>query len=246
MASAWNPAPGKGELISGYVFIDADRAKNAQGDGFDLEIYNKKVVQSYGIVGLTPKLALLGTFDWQETQIAQPGLSIAYSEASSITAGLQYQTSLKPGHATAISISYVHGIDLPDALITVENRRSSLEIRGLWGESHQWRGKEIFAEAQIATRLRFEGEYDSFHSQVTLGVAMSDRLSLLSKGRFSDIGPGQLGRITVSPQSRWEAEVAGVYRIRKNDFIELSYASVLTGRNTVLENEWKLGFWTKY
>ena len=130
-ASAWNPPPGQGELISGYVFIEADQAKNDRGELFDLDVYNKQMVQSYGIVGLTPKLAFLGTFDWQETQIAQPGLSIAYSEASSITAGLQYQTSLKSGHATAISVSYVHGIDLPDALITVENRRSSVEVRGL-------------------------------------------------------------------------------------------------------------------
>ena len=132
-ASAWNPDPGEGELISGYVFIDANSALGEFGERIDLDVYNKQIVQSYGIIGLTPKLALLGTLDWQETQIAQPGLSIAYSEASSITAGFQYQTSLRSGHATAIAVSYVHGIDLPDALITVENRQSSVEVRGLLG-----------------------------------------------------------------------------------------------------------------
>lgn len=244
--SAWNPEPGHGELISGLVMIEASRATDDRGDTFDLDIYNKKMAQSFGIVGLTPKLAFLGTLDWQETQIAQPGLSIAYSEASSITAGFQYQTSLRPGHATAISVSYVHGIDFPDALITVENRRSNLEVRGLWGESRTWRGRSVFAEAQLAGRLRFNGLYDSVHAQLTVGRELSDRLSLLGKGRFSDIGPGTLDDFDVSAQNRWEAELSGIYRLRKNDFIELSYSTVLTGRNTVLENEWKLGFWSKF
>ena len=50
-----------------------------------------------------------------------------------------------------------------------------------------------------------------------------------------------LDAIEINPE-----EAAAVYRLRKRDFIELSYTSVLTGRNTVLETEWKLGFWTKF
>ena len=94
--------------------------------------------------------------------------------------------------------------------------------------------------------MRFEGDYDSFHSQLTLGAELSDRILFLTKGRFSDIGSGQLDRRNVSAQSRWEAEAAGVYRFYKDNFIEVSYTSVLSGRNTVLEKEWKVGFWTKF
>jgi hypothetical protein len=245
-ASAWNPAPGQGELISGYVFIDADKAIDGRGQTIELTAYNKQMVQNYGIVGLTPRWAALATFDWQDGQIVQPGLNLSYSEPSSITAGLQYQISRREGHAMALALSYVEGIDLPDQLLTLENRRSSVELRWLWGESETVLGQAVFGELQIAGRMTFDGEYDSTHMQLTLGHTLSERATLLAKGRHADIAAGEFKRLAIFGQTRWEAEAAAVYRFRKRDFIELSYTSVFAGRNTVLVKEIKVGFWRKF
>ncbi|MEM7729915.1 MAG: hypothetical protein AAF311_11680 [Pseudomonadota bacterium] len=245
-ASAWNPEPGHGEMVAGYVFIEADEAIGDRGETIRLDTYTKRMTQNYATVGLTPRLAVIGTFDWQEGQIVQPGLDLTFSDPSSITAGLQYQISRREGHAAAIAVSYVAGIDLPNALITVENRRASLEARGMWGESQTWRGRNLFAEAQLAGRVRLSGGYDSAHAQLTIGLDQTERLTLFGKGRFADIAPGEFRRIPVARQTRWEAETGAVYRFRKNDFIELSLTSVLGGRSTVLERELKIGYWRKF
>lgn len=245
-ASAWNPDPGHGEIISGYVFASADVAIDDFGARIALDIYNKQIAQTYGNVGLTPRLALVGSFDWQDTQIVGPGLAVSFSKPSSISAGLQYQLSRRDGHATALSISYYEGLDLPTALLTLESREPSVELRGLWGESRTVRARNVFAELQAAARLTTGGDYASTHVQFTLGGEPTDRLMLLAKTRYTDVEPGVFERLAIVRQSRWEAEASVVYRIRKRDYLELGYSSVIDGRSAVLENGWKIGLWTKF
>ena len=188
----------------------------------------------------------MGTFDWQTGQIIQPGVNLTFSTPSAIAAGLQWQTSRREGHATALSLSYVEGIDLPNALVTVENRLDSVELRGLWGESRNWRGRNVFLEGQLAGRLRLQGGYDSLHAQITSGVDMTDRLLLMGKIRFADIGSGVVEGAFAPRQRRWASEASAVYRFRKRDYVELSVTSVLAGRSTVFEREFKIGYWHKF
>lgn len=245
-ASAWNPDPGHGEIISGYVFASADAAIDDFGERIALDIYDKQIVQTYGNIGLTPRLALVGSFDWQDTQIVGPGLAVSFSKPSSISAGLQYQVSRREGHATALSLSYYDGIDLPTALLTLESREPSLELRGLWGESRTVRARNVFAELQAAARLTTGGDYASTHVQFTLGGEPTDRLMLLTKTRYTDVEPGVFERLDIVRQSRWEAEASVVYRIRKREYLELGYSTVIDGRSAVLESGWKIGLWTKF
>ena len=245
-ASAWNPDPWHGEIISGYVFATADKAIDDFGDAVSLDIYNKKIVQTYGNLGLTPRVALIGTFDWQDTQIVGPGLDTQFSKPSSVSAGLQYQISRWEGHAVAVSVSYVDGIDLPNALLTLESREPSVELRALWGESRTVYGRNIFAEAQIAARMTTEGAYASTHTQFTIGGEPFPRTLLLAKTRYIDIEPGIFERLDIVRQTRWEAEVSAVYRLREKDYVEIGYSAVLDGRSAVLESGWKIGLWRKF
>ncbi|WP_298917469.1 hypothetical protein [uncultured Algimonas sp.] len=245
-ASAWNPVPWGGELITGYIFAEASEAIDDQGDRFGLDIYSKRIVQTYGNLGLTSRLALIGTFDWQDTQIDQPGLAIAFSEPSSVSAGLQYQLSRREGHAVALSASYVSSIDLPEELLTLENRESALELRGLWGESRTIYGRNAFAELQLAGRMTLAGRHAGTSAQLTVGADPFSRTQLLAKLRHTNIEPGEYAGFDIGRQSRWEMEASGVYRIRKQDFIELGYTSVVGGRSAVLEGGWKIGYWRKF
>lgn len=245
-ASAWNPDPWKGELISGYVFVEADTAINDFGDEVALDVYDKQIVQTYGNLGLTPSLALIGTFDWQDAQIIGPGVDVSFSEPSSLSAGLQYQVSRREGHAVAIALSYVEGIDFPDELLTLESRENSVELRGLWGESRTITGRNVFAEAQIAGRMTIDGRFASAHAQLTLGGNPTEKSMLLFKGRYTDLEPGNFERLAIVRQTRWEAEASAVYQFRKRDYIELGYSTVLSGRSAVMERGWKIGFWRKF
>lgn len=245
-ASAWNPDPWGGELISAYQFTSADRATDPQGNAVALDVYEKQIVQTYGNLGLTPRLALIGTFDWQDTQIIGPGLNVTFSKPSSISAGLQYQISRREGHAVAMSLSYVDSIDLPNVLLTLENRNAAAELRGLWGESRTIRGRNVFGEVQLASRMTLGGDYASTHLQLTLGGDPIERLMLLTKARYTDIEPGVYERFDISRQSRFEAEASAVYRFRRNDYIELGYTAVLSGKSAVRERGIKFGFWSKF
>lgn len=245
-ASAWNPDPWHGEIISGYVFASADTAIDDFGQTVSLDIYNKQIVQTYGKLGLTPRLALIGAFDWQDTQIVGPRLSVSFSKPSTISGGLQYQVSRREGHATALSLSYLNGIDLPDVLLTVESRKPSVELRGLWGESRTALGRNMFAELQLAGRMNTKGDFASTHVQFTIGGEPMARTMLIAKTRYSDIEPGVFERLAIARQFRWEVEASVAYRFRKQDYLELGYSQVIDGRSAVLESSWKIGLWRKF
>lgn len=245
-ASAWNPDPGQGEIISGYVFASATEAIDDFGERVSLNIYSKQIAQSYGNIGLTPRLAIVGSFDWQDAQIVGPGVAVSFSKPSSISAGLQYQVTRREGHATALSLSYYDGIKLPTALLTLESREPSLELRGLWGESRTVRARNVFAELQAAARLTTAGDYASTHVQFTLGGEPTDRLMLLGKARYTNVEPGVFERLDIVRHLRWEAESSVVYRVRKRHYLEFGYSTVVGGRSAVLENGWKIGYWTKF
>ncbi len=246
MASAWNPAQWKGELISGYVVSSAGEAVDEFGDTVGLDIYRKQIVQNYGNVGLTDRLALIGSFDWQDTQIAAPGVEAAFSRPSSVSAGLQYQLSRREGHATAISVSYVDGIDLPVQLLTLESRRPSVEVRALWGESRSVLGFNAFAELQAAGRMELDGRYASSHAQATLGMDPTARTKLLAKARYARIEAGTFERIPIARQERWELEASAVWRAWRQNYVELGYVGTVGVRNGVRESGYKIGYWTKF
>lgn len=244
--SAWNPDKGHGEIITGFVYADADQAIGVSGDRFDLQIYHKNISQTYANLGLTEKIALIGTMDWQDTQIVGPGIAVSFFEPSTISGGLQYQISRKEGHAVSVSLSYVDGIDLPIELLTIENREPAIELRGLWGESRTVLGSNVFAEVQLAGRTYLNGDYASAHSQITLGWEPRDRIMFLTKGRLTNIASGTFSGFPLDSQTRWETESSAVYRFRKNDYVEIGYTAIVGGRNTVLESGIKLGFWKKF
>lgn len=245
-ASAWNPDQWHGEIITGYVFASADTAIDGLGQTVPLGIYNKQIVQTYGNLGLTPRVALIGIFDWQNTQIVGRDVNTSFSKPSSVSGGLQYQISRREGHATALSLSYVDGIDLPDALLTLESRKPSVELRGLWGESRTVSGRNVFAELQAAGRMTTEGDFASTHLQFTLGGEPVARTLLLTKMRYTDNEPGVFERLNIERQSRWEVEASAVYRFRKQDYLEVGYTTVIDGRSAVQESGWKIGLWRKF
>ncbi len=245
-ASAWNPAQWDGELISGYVVSTASEAVDEFGETVALDIYKKQIVQNYGNLGLTDRIALVGAFDWQDTQIIAPGLEAAFSKPSSVSAGLQYQLSRREGHATAISVSYIDGIDLPVQLLTLESRKPSIEARALWGESRSVFSRNAFAELQVAGRMELDGRYASSHAQLTLGMDPTARTKLLAKGRYARVEAGTFERIPIARQERWEVEASAVWRAWRQNYVELGYVGTVSVRNGVRESGYKIGYWTKF
>lgn len=245
-ASAWNPAKGSGEIISGFIVSDAEIAVSPIGTRVPLALYEKQIVQTYGNLGLNDKWALIGSFDWQDAQIIGPDVAVGFSEPSAISAGLQYQLNRTPGKALAVSMSYYQGIDLPPSLLTLENRSDTIEIRGLWGRSRIMKGVNFFFDAQAAGRVSFSGDYSNTQLSLTLGAEPSDRMMFLAKTRYVDIEPGSFQGFAIERQRRLETEFSGIYEIRPGYHFELGYAWVSYARNAVLERGFKLGVWTQF
>lgn len=245
-ASAWNPGPWQGEIISSYVYNDADRFTDRDGETQPLPLYSKHISQTYATLGLTDKVALIGTLDFQDTRIGRPGFDLSYSGVSTLTAGLQYQLTRRDGHATAVSVSYIDAVELPPQLLTLDGREPNVEVRGSWGESRTFRGRNVFGEVQLAGRYRTAGEFGGVQSQLTVGGDPTSRTLVLAKLRYTMIAAGEYEGFDLSRQTSWQSEISGVYRWRERDWIELGYVATLAGENALLETGWKIGFWRKF
>lgn len=245
-ASAWNPAKGSGEIITGYIVSDAQIAVSPIGTHVPLELYRKEIAQSYGNFGLTDRWAVVGSFDWQTAQIIGPDLAVGFSKPSSMSAGLQYQLLRAPGRAVALSLSYYEGIDIPPTLLTLENRTDTVEFRALWGESRIIGATNFFFDAQVAGRMSLDATLENSRADFTLGMEPHERIMLLAKGRYINIEPGSFRGFAIDRQIRVESEVSAVLRLWNGNHIELGYGGVVHARNAVLERGWKLGFWSQF
>lgn len=245
-ASAWNPAQWHGEVISAQNFLSADQVTNEFGIRSDFERYTKFVSQNYAMLGLTSDIALIGIFDWQDTDIAGPGTLISFSKPSAVSVGLQYQLRRREGHALALSVSYYDGIDLPPQLLTIDSREPTVELRGLWGESRTWHGVNVFAELQLATRLDLDANYAGASSQLTMGGDPIKRVKVIGKLRFTDVAAGTFQNFDLAGQMRWDVEASVIYEFRRRNFIELGVLETFAGQNWVDEGGYKIGFWTQF
>ena len=245
-ASAWNPAQWEGELINGFVETTAKESIDEFGRTISLDVYRKRTSQNYGIAGLTDKIALIGAFDWQDAQIVGPGLDVAFSEASKIELGLQYQLHRVENRAIAVSVSYLDGIDLPVALLTLEGRNPRIEMRGLWGESFKAFDRNAFAELQVAGRVETEGRYASTRLQLSVGIDPFRKAKVITKLRYAGLEDGEFERLQIAGQERWEVEASAVYNVFRNAFLEVGYVGTISAENAVKERGFKVGMWTKF
>ena len=245
-ASAWNPEAGQGEVITAFVLSEADEAVDDVGVVVPLDTYQKRISQTFATIGLTDRIAAVGTFDWQDTEIVGDGVDVSFSKPSTLSAGLQYQLSRREGHALAISASYTAGIDLPDALLTVDSRKDAVELRGLWGESRTVMGRNAFAEVQLAARMERGGRYAGTQAQLSVGAEPTDSLLLLAKGRFTQVESGTFEGRAVPEQRRWELDASAVWRVGGTTRIELGYGGVVSARSAVRERGVKIGLWKRF
>ena len=246
MASAWNPDPWHGELITSFVESSATQGVDEFGRTVELELYRKRTSQNYGIAGLTKRIALVGAFDWQDAQIVGPALDVAFRAPSKIEAGLQYQIHRSERRAVALSLSYLDGVELPAALLTLEGRRDRAELRGLWGENYRLLGRDGFIEAQLAGRMEFGGRISGSRAQLSAGIKPWWRTEVIVKGRYARQEDGAIGEFALRGQQRWEAEALAAINVWKDAYLEIGYQGTVAADNAVLERGYKLGMWTKF
>ena len=245
-ASAWNPEQWHGELITGFVETTATEAVNEFGETVALDVYRKRTSENYGIAGLTDRWALVGAFDWQDAQIVGPSLDITFSETSKIQAGLQYQVYRNEDRAVALSVSYLEGVDLPVALLTLEGREPRIELRGLWGESFKAFDRNAFAELQLASRIETRGRYAATRGQLSVGIDPFKKAKIITKMRVVDLTDGTFEGLDIAGQQRWEVEASAIYNLFRDAYYEIGYVSTISADNAVRESGFKLSMWTKF
>lgn len=245
-ASAWNPEPWSGEIISGYVQTTADTAVDPFGDAFALDLYSKQTSQTYAIVGVSDRIAVVGAFDYQKARIIAGDLGVGFEGPTKLEAGLQYQLHRDADRAVAVSASYLSGADLPGTLLTLEGRRPRVELRGLWGENYQLLGRDGFVEAQVAGRMELEGRFSGSRAQFSVGIKPFWRTEVIAKTRYVRQEAGTFGGFAIPAQQRWEAEALAAVRVWRQSFLEIGYQSTLAADNAVLEHGFRVGTWTKF
>ena len=245
-ASAWNPEPWHGELITSFVETTATRGVDEFGREVELDVYRKRTSQNYGIAGLTKRIALVGAFDWQDAQIVGPSLDVSFRAPSKMEAGLQYQLHRTDRRAVAVSVSYLAGADLPAALLTLEGRRDRVELRGLWGENYRMFGRDGFVEGQLAGRMELGGRISGSRAQLSAGLKPFARTEVILKARYARQESGLFERLELRGQQRWEAEALASLNLWKGAFLEVGYQGTVAADNAVLEHGFKLGTWTKF
>lgn len=217
-AGAWPAPPGETLAIFKYERAGADEAFDADGLLVAMPERTDESVSLYVERGLTGRVTLQGKLGWTRGEDA----FVAYEGRGPVELGLRY-TVLR-GERSAVSL-------YAGAVLAGEGRNAGyaapgagttdLEARLLAGRSGTFRGRPVFAEAQLAWLDR-SGLPDETHLDLTLGVEPSPRWLMLTQvyaGRAEDEAAGPVWlKLELSAvrrfgdwrlQAGWRESVAG-------------------------------------
>lgn len=234
-AGAWPVAPGETLAILKYEQAGADEAFDADGLRVAMPERTDESVSLYVERGLTDRLTLQGKLGWTRGEDA----FVAYEGRAPVELGLRYAVILTDRSV----VSFYAG-----AVLAGEGRNAGyaapgagtadLEARLLAGRSGTFRGRPVFAEAQLAWLDR-SGLPDETHLDLTLGVESSPRWLMLTQ-----VYAGRAEGPAAAP--RWlKLEVSAVRRF--GDWrLQVGWRESVAGRSSPAERGPVFAVWRSF
>ena len=245
-AGAWNLPPGQGQIISTYDYSEASSAFT----DLAVEDLSLSFVKNEGRVfyehGLTKKVTFVGNGAHQTVRFSGLQSDINFSDFADIELGLRYQLTRREGLATSIQASYIIGGGPPESILDLNGPQDSVELRGLWGHSKEFKNASIFLDVQGALRSENFSNIDEWHSDLTLGYKRGEKYLLLGQLFHASLDGEAQDGFTVPRQRRVKLKLSAAYEYKKNRLVQLGVQETIAGRNTVRERGVSLGTWIRY
>ena len=234
-AGAW-PAP-RGETLAilKYERAQADEAFDPDGLRLPMPERTDEAVSLYVERGLTKRLTLQGKLGWTRGKDA----FVAYEGRGPVELGLRY-TVLR-GDWSAVSLyagAVLAGAGRNAGYAAPGAGTADLEARLLAGRRGRFRGRPVFAEAQLAWLDR-SGLPDETHLDLTLGVESSPRWLILTQ-----VYAGEADGAATAP--RWlKLEVTAVRRF--GDWrLQAGWRESVAGRESPAERGPVFAVWRSF
>ena len=186
--------------------------------------------------GITDRLTLQAKASYTEGR----DQFIAYSGRGPFEAGLRY--TVKNSEHTVVSV-YVGGI-APGVGRNAEYARpdqgsGDAEVRVLFGQAEEWRGRKVFFDAEAAHLFRSGSLADETRLDLTAGLYATPKWLLLVQS-YAGITNG-------APfQSDWVKLEGGIVRRFGGWSAQAGWRGVVAGRNTPITSGPVLGVWRSF
>lgn len=245
-AGAWNLPPGDGQIITTYNYTRASEAFTDRDD-FDTNVeFTKSELRVFYEHGLTKHVTAVVNAAHQTISFEGLSSAINFSDFDKTEIGLRYEIKRREGLAVSVQGSYILGGGPPESILDIGGRNDSFELRGLWGQSKEFKNDVIFFDAQAAFRTRNANRIEDWRTDLTLGWKDKKKLMVLLQGYHTQRNSFSRDLFTVPVQKRTKLQASIVYEYKKNRLVQIGYLHTLAGRNIVKEQAISIGTWRRY
>ncbi len=241
---AWNRAAGEGLAIVDVTLGSGTDYFDGRGRLAPARAYRKSELAGYVEYGATDWLMLVARPSLDDVRIGAPDAA-HYTGLGTTSAGAQvHLLDIGPGVLAAQATVGLPGTTSRRNPAEIGNTAYEGEIRMLGGISFPLGGKQAFADAQGSYRFRSGGAAGQWHSDLTLGVYATPRLSLMVQS---------LTVVPTGPGTAWlpgalstKLGLMAVYALTPRVSISLGLSTTLTGRDALRERGVTTALWYRF
>ncbi len=246
-AGAWLPKPQSGVSIisttnsTGKHIYDDTGVKGVEID------FRKTESQFYGELGVSNRLALVGSLGLQQQTFVQEGVRTVDFGMTDVRAGLRVKALEGRGMILSFEPSLIYsGQNQNFSTLDKGTFIPSLEARALVGLSREFSGVSYFTDIQAARRFGFENVPNEWRFDLTLGAKPSARLELFAQAFWVDTDVlDNAPRIALATENL-KGQLSFVYHESPLIAYQVGLTKSLKGKNSILETGVQASIWQKF
>ncbi len=245
-AGAWTQPKGHGQLILTALHYSADERFDVDGTEVSQARYSKQELNPYLEYGLTDRVTLGGSTFLQHLDDS--------SDSSSGIGDTELFARWGFYRSERFAFSIQPEIKLPSPQAdsgspTIGSEHIDYGGRVMGGMNFSWWGRKHFAEMQLGYRHRSGEPADQVLCATTLGLNITERITVLSQGFGVVSNTGAGSTFTQSPRDDYslgKTQLSALYRLNNQQTVQLGVFAHMDGRNTAKGGGVILGWWRNF
>lgn len=267
-AGAWTQPKGKGLIISGTSFNQANLAYDGDGKLTTPVDFQKRDSPFYLEYGVTDRWTLVGNTALQDVSYTSSQGPQQYSGFATSKIGLRY--GIKPGSSWVFSIQPslvipAGGEAVPDGDLGIGGFGG--EVRMLTGRPLKFGTRPGFFNAEAAYDLRSGGAPRQISADLTVGIGVTKNIQFIGQGFYRHTNDSlfegdtilaneslklqaslvfDLPKLQLLPKKAGDDEPEKPVRPKRQTSLQIGVFQGVAGRNIVREQGGMITFWNKF